>query len=505
MKPKILIVDDEQSVHGSFLLAYRGSEVESMAEFEFAFSYDEAIEKFKADPFNYCVAFIDYQFEEKNEIHAVGHLLAKKLKDINPCVTTIIMSGEDSQEALKDWLGSGVDKFLFKPLSNEVIRAISENAIESYNHNLLEEQTNKYTSKEQKLVGLAGKSENIKQVSKLAIKYASCDQPALILGETGTGKELIARAIHDNSQRASRAFVVVNCAAITNTLFESELFGHVKGSFTDAKEDKPGKFRQADGGTIFLDEIHHLNLEQQASLLRVLQEKQVQPVGGKNPIPVDFRLIVAGKPNLRELSENGEFLPDLYFRIKHLDLTILPLRERPEDILPTIAYTQNKIEANKGIYKKIMKPTLDKLVSYNWPGNVRELIGEIERLYVVVDKSIIKESDLPKHILEQKSFSYYSSSDDDLITLEDLELMHKNQQMALIIKAMKLSNYNVAKAGRILGVSRTTLSSKLKALGLQGKKGTMMELILNNLLGGKKEDSRYESRNSYSYFNTSHV
>ncbi|MCB0369711.1 MAG: response regulator [Bdellovibrionales bacterium] len=188
MKPKILIVDDDQSVHGSFLLAYRGSDIEKLADFEFVTNCKEALDKIKADPFNFCLAFIDYQFEEKNNVHAIGHLLAKQLKDINPCLTTIIMSGEDSKEALKDWLGSGVDKFLFKPVSNEVIRAISENAIESYNHNLFEEQTKKYVSKEQKLVGLAGRSENIKQISKLAIRYASCDQPALILGETGTGK-----------------------------------------------------------------------------------------------------------------------------------------------------------------------------------------------------------------------------------------------------------------------------------------------------------------------------
>lgn len=504
MKPKILIVDDDQSVHGSFLLAFRNSEIENLAEIEFADCCEDALEKIKVDPFSYCLAFVDYQFKKKNQVHALGHLLAKEIKDINPCLTTVIMSGDESKEALKDWLSSGVDKFLYKPLSNEVIRAISENAIESYGVNLQEEQTHKFDSKEQKLVGLAGKSKNIKQVCNLAIKYAACDQPALILGETGTGKELVAKAIHENSKRRTGPFVVVNCAAFSKGLFESELFGHVKGAFTDAKEDKLGKFRQAHKGTIFLDEIHHLSVSQQASLLRAIQEKQILPVGGKNPIAVDFRLIVAGKPNLRALTESGEFLPDLYFRIKHLDLVILPLRERPEDILPSIAYAQNKLERDSKIYKKIMKPALDKLTGYNWPGNVRELIGEIERLYVVTDKSIIRECDLPKHILEQNTFSYYKSNVDELISLEDLDQMQKNQQIALIITAMKMTNYNITKAGILLGVTRTTLSSKLKALGLKGKKGTVLEMILNNLLRGKKEPN-YESKTTYNPVNASNV
>lgn len=497
MKPKILVVDDESLVHGSFLLSIRGSIIEEKAEFEFASSCEEALEKIKTDPFNYCLAFIDYQFSENQKIHTVGHLLAQEIKSINPCISTVMMSGDESKEALKNWLGPGVDKFLYKPLSGDTIRTMSESAIESYNANLYDEQAKRFATQEQKLVGLAGKSENIKQVSKLAIRYASSDQPALILGETGTGKELIAKAIHANSKRASKPFVVVNCAAITKSLFESELFGHVKGAFTDAKIERLGYIRQADKGVLFLDEIHHLSLEQQASLLRVLQEKTVQPVGGKNSVPVDFRLVAAGKPNLRKLSEKGEFLPDLYFRIKHLDVTILPLRERPEDILPTIAYVQNKIEQRTQQTKRILKPTLDKLVSYSWPGNVRELISEIERLYVVVDKPIVKESDLPKHILEQKNFSFYRANDEDLIRLDELEAMQKNQEMALIIQAMKLSDYNVAKAGRILGVNRTTLSSKLKSYGLLGKRGSMMDLILKNLLGGRMEGQVYEEENNH--------
>ena len=365
MKPKVLIVDDEKLIHGSFLLALRGTDLQELFDIEFAFSCDEAISLFSNNPFNYSLAFVDYQYEKNGSKAAEGHLLVKKLKELNPCVTTVIMSGDDSEVALKDWLDSKVDKFLYKPLSNEVIKAIIENSLDDYNENFIQEQNNEEISIEQKKVGLAGCSANIKNVSKLALKFAKSEEPSLILGETGTGKELVARAIHNNSNRSNGPFIVVNCAAIAKSLFESELFGHVKGSFTDAKEDRLGKFREADKGTLFLDEIHHLSLDQQASLLRVLQEKQVLPVGGKHSYDVDFKLVVAGKPNLRQLSETREFLPDLYFRISSLNLTILPLRERPEDIVPTALHIQRMIEKERGVSKRLLKPALQKLSSYN--------------------------------------------------------------------------------------------------------------------------------------------
>lgn len=484
-KPKVLIVDDEKMIHGSFLLALRGSELEDKFEIEFAASCDEAISNFSKDPFVYALAFVDYQFENKGNKSAEGHLLVRKLKELNPCMTTVIMSGDETEDALKDWLDSRVDKFLYKPLSNEVIRAIIENSLDEYEENFLASNTTQQYSKEQKLIGLAGHSANIKNVCKLAMKFAKSEEPSLILGETGTGKELAARAIHNYSLRSNGPFVVVNCAAIAKSLFESELFGHVKGSFTDAKEDKLGKFREAHGGTIFLDEVHHLTLEQQASLLRVLQEKQVLPVGGKHPINVDFRLVVAGKPNLRSLSESREFLPDLYFRISSLNLTILPLRERPEDIVPTINHIQREIEKEHGTSKQLLRSTMRKLSSYNWPGNVRELKGELQRLNVVVDSSVIRESDLSKHIVEQKTFSFYKTENDKLLTMNELEEIQKKQEVALIIKALKQSKNNVSKASELLGMRRTTLSSKMESFGLRGKDISILDIILGALTKDK--------------------
>lgn len=228
MKPKVLIVDDEKLIHGSFLLALRGTDLQELFDIEFAFSCDEAISMFSSNPFGYSLAFVDYQYEKSGSKVAEGHLLVKKLKELNPCVTTVIMSGDDSEVALKNWLDSKVDKFLYKPLSNEVIKGIIESSLDDYNENFVQEQSNDETTVEQKKVGLAGCSANIKNVSKLALKFAKSEEPSLILGETGTGKELVARAIHNYSTRSNGPFVVVNCAAIAKSLFESELFGHVK-------------------------------------------------------------------------------------------------------------------------------------------------------------------------------------------------------------------------------------------------------------------------------------
>lgn len=491
MKPKVLVVDDEKLIHGSFLMALRNYDIVEQFEIEFAFSCDEAISKFMNDPFSYALAFVDYQYEKKGSKVAEGHLLVKKLKELNPCITTIIMSGDDSEDALKDWLDSKVDKFLYKPLSNEVIRGMIENSLDDYSENFLTENNVNLSCPEQEKVGLAGNSINIKNVSKLAIKFAKSKEPSLILGETGTGKELVARAIHNYSDRSNGPFVVVNCAAIAKSLFESELFGHVKGAFTDAKEDKLGKFREADKGTLFLDEIHHLSLDQQASLLRAIQEKQVLPVGGKNHYGIDFKLVVAGKPNLRELSETREFLPDLYFRISSLNLEILPLRERPEDILPTIKHIQKIIEAETGVSKRILKPALQKLSSYNWPGNVRELQGEIQRLSVVVEMNTIRESDLSEQILEQATFSFYNNENGTLLTMNELEEIQRKQEIALIIKALKQSGNKISKASELLGMRRTTLSSKMEQLGIRGKDSSILDVILSSITkdnkGGQNE------------------
>ena len=478
MKAKILVVDDEEMIHGSFLLALRGSGLEDQLEIDFAFSAEKALDLFSKNPFEYAVAFVDYLYEKKGIKSPEGHLLVKKLKELNPCMTTIIMSGDGSEEAIKDWMDSGVDKFIFKPFSNETIRAMIENSLEGYSQNFLLPKTTSPKIIEQEKMGLVGISENIKNICKLALKFSKSDHPSLIFGETGTGKSLIAKGIHDHSSHSEGPFTTMNCAAISKSLFESELFEH---------------FKENKKGTLFLDEIHHLTLEQQALLLRVIQDKQVTPLGEKRPIDVDFKLVVSAKQNLKEMAESRDFLADLYFCISSLNLTILPLRERSEDIIPTVHHFQKEIENRLGETKQIMRSTMQKLTAYSWPGNICELKGELERLNVIVDRKIIRESDLSKHILEQKSFSYYRNG--NLLTMSELSAKQKKQEVALIIKALKQADNNISKASNILDMRRTTLSSKMEQYGLRGKDISILEIIFS-----KKGERENEELNQKIYY-----
>lgn len=486
MKPKILIVDDDQGQLDSFFLALR-KHVDSQQIVAIT-SYNEALDIFKENPFSFAAAFVDYQLLENGQEKPLGHLLVKEFKKINECLMTVIISGDKEEEALQNWLGCEVDKFFYKPVKAEMIQEIAIYAIEKYKQIFKSQDNISYELlPEQKKVGLIGISDNIKNVCKSTIKFSKFDEHVLILGETGTGKELVAKAIHDNSNRANGPFVAINCAAIAPTLFESELFGHVQGAFTGAKESKLGKFREANRGTIFLDEIHQMPLDQQVKLLRVLQEKQVTPVGGGTSICVDFRLVVASKPNLKDLSTKGKFLPDLYYRIICLDITIKPLRERPEDVLPTIQYFQQIIEKRTGQKKRIMKSTLEKISSYSWPGNVRELKSVIDKLYVNVAQGLIRSSHLPKHILEESSFSFYKSNSDDLISMEEFEAQYKRDQMDLITKALVLSNDNTSQAAILLKMKLNTLKSRMKAFGMKGKNSKLRNALLSKFSKIQKE------------------
>ena len=234
---------------------------------------------------------------EFGEQEAFGHNIAKELKKLNPSLYIVMMSGDDSKTALNAWLSSGIEKFIYKPLKEDLIYAFTEHALA-----LFQERNPQPENTIINHHGLVGVSDHMKQIVKLIRKFSPSNEAVLVSGETGTGKELVARAIHKQSKRSNRPFIALNCAAIAESLFESELFGHVKGAFTGAESNRPGKFREAEGGTLFLDEIHHLTLGQQAKILRVIQEKIITPVGGKQEYHVDFRLICASKPNLREQS-----------------------------------------------------------------------------------------------------------------------------------------------------------------------------------------------------------
>ena len=295
-------------------------------------------------------------------------------------------------------------------------------------------------------------SPQMKQVLSMVRKICSSDATVLITGETGTGKELIASAIHFNSPRRRRAFVKVNCAALHETLLESELFGHEKGAFTGAYKRRIGRFEQANGGTIFLDEIGDMSLSIQAKVLRVIQEKEFERLGGERTIKVDVRLLVATNKDLRALIEEGKFREDLYYRINVVHIHIPPLRERREDIMPLAEFFLKRFSTSKHI--KLSPGAVRLLLNYPWPGNVRELENVIERAVLMAEGDIIDEKDL------SIEYDLFPS-----IIRKGIRL--KEAERELIIQALERSNWIQKEAARLLGISKRAIHYKIKKYGIK--------------------------------------
>jgi transcriptional regulator with GAF, ATPase, and Fis domain len=293
-------------------------------------------------------------------------------------------------------------------------------------------------------------------------RIANTDSTVLVLGESGTGKELVAKALHFNGPRREKPFIAVNCAAIPESLLESELFGHIKGAFTGAIRDKIGKFEAANLGTVFLDEIGTMPMHLQTKLLRVLQEQEVERVGSTRPIKIDVRVISATNINLEEEVKRGNFREDLYYRLNVIPITIPPLRERNEDILPLIKHFIEKIclEMKRPIMS-ISKEAIETLELYNWPGNVRELENAVERMVALTDGNLISFQDIPNNIREQVMTRVTERGVDMAKTINEIE-----KQM--IIEALLLSKGVKAQAASMLKLNRTTLVEKMRRLGIDG-------------------------------------
>ncbi len=344
-------------------------------------------------------------------------------------------------------------------------------------------------SKKYKFGNLIGKSSKMVQLFEQIQLIAESKSSVLLIGESGTGKELIASAIHYNSPRKEMPFIKINCAAIPETLLESELFGYKKGAFTGALSDKKGKFEIANGGTIFLDEIGELNLSLQAKLLRVLQEKEIEPIGG-SPKKIDIRIIAATNANLEELIQEKKFRADLYYRLNVIRLEIPPLRERKEDILLLTKFFIDKYSKENGKEITGITPEAVKLLeSYDWPGNVRELENVIERAIVlnqngildVIDfreisnKNQILDNTLPSIFSSQSSFSHYNNLelqnyDENLLEQYKGNVYHaviREVEKKLILYALKYARYKKTKAAKILGINRNTLDKKIKELNIE--------------------------------------
>jgi len=328
-------------------------------------------------------------------------------------------------------------------------------------------QLNKELGTRYRYDNMIGKSSVMQDLYNLLDKIKHSTSTVLIQGDNGTGKELIAKAIHYNSPRKDKVFVVQNCSAFNDNLLESELFGHVKGSFTGAVKDKKGLFEIANGGTFFLDEIGDMTLSMQVKILRVLQEGTFIPVGSTEPRKVDVRIIAATNKNIKEMIAKGEFREDLYYRINVINIAVPPLRDRKEDILLLAEYFIEKHHKETGLpKKKLSKKLLGKLMEHDWPGNIRELENEIERLIVLAgDDQVIEAESLSERITttpsEGKKASKYSGKLKDAI-----ELLERD----LISEGLKNNNWNKSKLAKTLGISRASLISKVEKYALDKRR-----------------------------------
>lgn len=407
----------------------------------------------------YDVILLDMNFSKDTTSGKEGFEWLGKIKERDPQAVVIMITAFGDVEMAVRALKEGATDFILKPWQNEKLIATISTAIKlkrSYNEvdklrkakQMLEEQIS------QPFRDIIGSSPSMKEVYDLIDRVAKTDANVLILGENGTGKELVARAIHQKSLRKDSSFVAVDMGAITETLFESELFGHKKGSFTDAREDRPGRFELANEGTLFLDEIGNLNLNLQSKLLSALQSRRITRVGANTSVEVNIRLICATNMPLEQMVKDGRFRQDLLYRINTVEIRIPPLCERVDDI-PMLATHFLDVYARK-YHKEILSiapEALLKLKKYPWPGNVRELQHAIERAVIMADSPTLQESDF---LFSRKGDI---SVNPDTLNLDEVE-------KAAVVKALQLHNGNISKAADELGLTRASLYRRMEKYGL---------------------------------------
>jgi two-component system NtrC family response regulator len=376
--------------------------------------------------------------------------------------TVIVVTAFGTIETAVEAMKLGAYDYVTKPIDFEALVLIVHRAMER--QNLIEEVRSLRSALDQRygFAGIVGHSKGFLRVLDQAARVSQRTTTVLIQGETGTGKELVARAIHHNSRRSNRPFVAVNCGAIPRDLVESELFGYVRGAFTGALSNKSGRFESADGGTIFLDEVGELPLEAQVKLLRVLQEGEVHKLGAAMPIKVDVRVIAATHRDLSAMVEDETFREDLYYRLAVVPLTVPPLRERREDIPELIDTLFQRARERHGLLDvKMAAAVHQRLISYRWPGNVRQLENVLERLLVLASGDLITAEDLPEELVPASSSTaiLWPNLPEDGISLEAIE-------RELISRALEKFDGNQSQAARYLDISRRTLIYRMEKHGL---------------------------------------
>jgi DNA-binding NtrC family response regulator len=458
--PDVLLVEDKESLRRVLRLTLESAGY-SVAEAEDARAAAQTVAR---EPFR--LVLTDLRMP-----HGSGIDVLRASKAADPEVPVVLMTAYGSVDEAVQAMKEGAHDFLQKPVdSNHLLllieRALEHTRLRTENILLREEWSRRYG-----FPRIVGESEAIRRAVAETQRVAATDTTVLLLGESGTGKELFARAVHHLSPRRDRAFVAVNCAAIPETLIESELFGHERGSFTGATERRAGKFELAAGGTIFLDEIGELPLAAQGKLLRAIEEKVVDRIGGRAPVPVDVRVVAATNRDLQTAAEAGEFRRDLYFRLAVFPLRVPPLRERGEDVLLLARHFAAQL--GRELRKReatLSDDALAALRAHAWPGNVRELENAIERACILADSSVLTPADLGLAAGSRERADEERAAGLDLsgTLAEAAERAARLVERRKISAALRSHEGNKTRAAEELGVSYKTLLTKIKEYGLQG-------------------------------------
>ncbi len=455
---RILLVDDEKQIRRivSLLLREQRHEV-----FEAA-SGSEALELF--DRTRPEILLLDLSLPDIG-----GMDILRSCLEHDPTVKVIMMTAYGTIRSAVEAMQAGAYHYLAKPFDNDELLLLIQRALQVHRLNQEVDDLRSELEARYGFSEIIGVSPRMQEVFRVMAKVAAVDTTVLITGESGTGKELVARAIHRHSHRSEGPFVAVNCGAIPPALVEAEFFGHEKGAYTDAKTSRSGRFQQASGGTLFLDEIGELPLEAQSKLLRVLQEHQVVPLGARNPVSIDTRVIAATNRDVEAAVGTGEFREDLYWRINVVTIKLPPLRERTEDLPLLIDHMLSEFSKELGFQLRHMTDAArELLLGYDWPGNVRELENTLRHALILCEGERLAVDDLPPRIRGQSRSADHPGEDSEATNLADAVAQATERvERALILSRLAEFKGNRTATAESLGISRKTLFNKMRAYGLE--------------------------------------